>query len=260
MLQQRPRPDLAGQREIRRVEIAPAATRAAPRAGRHSRRDRRRDARGRPCAVASSRAVLPQRRARMKSSAARAESSQSSRPKTRAACAMPAIISAFQRGEDLVVAARAHALLARARTACARADSSSACLSSRRRARSTRPGRATTQVPARGPRSWAAGRGRSAARPPRIPPALSSARTSSARPDVELAFLALGVGVERRVVAALRRLHLAHHPAPRSPRSTRAKSGSRVTRPGIGVAGAAAARCRRASSRSAGSPSRSSTL
>ena len=31
-------------------------------------------------------------------------------------------------------------------------------------------------------------------------------------PDVELAFLALGIGVERRVIAAAGRLHLAHHP------------------------------------------------
>ncbi len=33
-----------------------------------------------------------------------------------------------------------------------------------------------------------------------------------ARPDVVLAFLVLRIGVERRIVAALRRLHLAHHP------------------------------------------------
>src|SRR5262249_15011332 len=32
------------------------------------------------------------------------------------------------------------------------------------------------------------------------------------RPDVELSFLVLGVSVERRVKAALRGLHLAHHP------------------------------------------------
>ena len=37
-------------------------------------------------------------------------------------------------------------------------------------------------------------------------------RDLARRPDVELALLVLGVRVERRVVAAFRRLHLAHHP------------------------------------------------
>ena len=69
-------------------------------------------------------------------------------------------------------------------------------------------------------------------------------------PDVEAAFLALGVGVERRVEAALGAAHLAQRPVERlarhvQPALARPSAGSRAGRRGR------AARCRRASSRSA---------
>ena len=89
-------------------------------------------------------------------------------------------------------------------------------------------------------------------RPP--PPARPAAPEDFAQlvlgPDVEEALLALGVGVERRVEAALRTAHLAQHPVERAlaglaPALVARAPESRGGRRGRG------ARCRRASSRSA---------
>ena len=102
-----------------------------------------------------------------------------------------------------------------------------------------------------GPRSSARGRRPSARAAAPAFVAQHASRISSSRPDVEAALLALGVGVERGVEAALGAAHLAQRPVERllADPPVAVVAGEPASRAGRrGPAG----RCRRASSRSGG--------
>ena len=105
------------------------------------------------------------------------------------------------RGEDLLIARRAHALRADREQLRARARRCSAATSGgvRPQPRGDLLAREPPRADASGPRSSAADRARSAARTRRTPRALSAAAHLLAIPDVELALVAFRVGVEARV-------------------------------------------------------------
>ncbi len=239
---------------------ASAGARPARRAGTRSRRGTRSDRARSPLRVASSR---PSRQTVSRSaSAAREREVGPARLVERTGRAgEPRDRERVPCRQDLVVPARAHALRARREQRClapAQARWAASGSGMPRSAATASSGARDAQMPGmpfevRRPSSPKCGAATAHSS------ADSSARDFVARPDVELALLAFAVGIVAREEGAVRRAH-ARASASRRCRARRRRSAARPSRARSPRTGRAAGRCRRASSRSAGSSTRASTL